>query len=53
MFEGTDSVLLNSKSISQTYLTNPLKRRIYLCKIPATMITEVLFKALVGVFYQI
>ena len=37
MFEGIDSVL----KLSRTFLTNPSKLRIYLCKIP-TVITETL-----------
>ena len=47
MFEGTDSVfeatdsVLNTESVPSTFLTDPSKLRIYLCKIP-TVITETL-----------
>jgi hypothetical protein len=41
MFEGTDSVF--NTEFPQTFLTNPSKLRIYLCKIPA-VITETLIE---------
>jgi hypothetical protein len=40
MFEGTDWVF-NAKLVPETFLANPSKLRIYLCKIP-TVITETL-----------
>ena len=39
MFEGTDSKCLTTNQFPQTFLTNLLKLRIYLYKIP-TVITE-------------
>ena len=47
MLEGTDS--LSNTELPQTFLTNPSKRRIYLCKIPS-LIPETLvvnFKTLI------
>ena len=41
MFEGTDSVFNTYSQFPQTFLTNPSKLRIYLCKI-RTVITEIL-----------
>jgi hypothetical protein len=41
MFEGTDFVFNILSQFHQTFLTNPLKLRIYPCKIP-TVITETL-----------
>ena len=36
MFDETD-LMLNIESVPQTFLTNPSKLRIYLCKIPTVM----------------
>ena len=34
MFEGNDSEFITLSQFPQTFLTNPSKLRIYLCKIP-------------------